>query len=219
VVGVSKCVVVLSGGPDSVTTAYWAKAQGYEVHAITFSYAQKAQVEIKRARLLAARLGVGHLVVDLSPLRAVYQGVTSLVDEDIEVTSEFTKPIIVPFRNGVFLSVAVAYAESIGASHIFYGAHASDEPFYPDCRREFYKAFEEATRLGTDHEITIEAPFSDIPKSEVIKKAIELKVPLEQTWSCYLSGPLHCGRCESCLNRMKAFREAGVSDPTQYSTK
>jgi 7-cyano-7-deazaguanine synthase len=215
-VGDIKCVVILSGGPDSVTTAYWAKAQSFQVHAVTFNYGQRAQVEIERAKTIVRELGAEHKVIDLSGLRSIYEGVTSLVDEDMEVTSEFTAPIIVPFRNGVFMAVTVAYADSIGAHHIFYGAHAGDEPNYPDCRREFYEAFQEAARRGTEKPFVITAPFGDIPKSGIIREAVRLGVPLEKTWSCYLEGPVHCGRCESCVNRRRAFREAGVPDPTVY---
>lgn len=211
-----KCAVILSGGPDSVTVAYWAKSRGFDVHAVTFDYGQKAKIEISRAQEIAEALGVTHKVIDLSRLSEIYEGVTSLVDEDIEVTEEFSDPIIVPFRNGVFMAVTVAYAVGIGATHIFYGAHASDEPFYPDCRREFYEAFQEAARLGTETEMVIQSPFSDMPKSGIIRKAVELGVPLDRTWSCYLNGPVHCGRCESCNNRRNAFAEAGVQDPTEY---
>jgi len=211
-----KCVVIMSGGPDSVTTAYWAKDQGYEVHAITFDYGQRARIEIERAVEIAEGMGVSHVVIDLSGLRGIYEGVTSLVDEGMEVSSGFTEPIVVPFRNGVFLAVAVAYAEGIGASRVLYGAQASDEPFYPDCRREFYEAFGEAARLGTGKPLVIEAPFGGVPKSEIIRRAVGLGVPLELTWSCYLGGPVHCGVCESCNNRKLAFREAGVPDPTEY---
>ncbi len=216
-VGGVKCAVILSGGPDSVTVAYWAKSRGFDVHAVTFDYGQKAKIEISRAQEIAEALGATHKVIDLSRLSEIYEGVTSLVDEDIEVTEEFSDPIIVPFRNGVFMAVTVAYAVGIGATHIFYGAHASDEPFYPDCRREFYEAFQEAARLGTETEMVIQSPFSDIPKSGIIRKAVELGVPLDRTWSCYLNGPIHCGRCESCNNRRNAFAEAGVQDPTEYS--
>lgn len=215
-VGELNCVIILSGGPDSVTAAYWARKQGFKVHGITFNYGQKAQIEITRAAEVAAELGAEHLVVDLSSLAGIYRGVTSLVDEGMEVSSSFTDPIIVPFRNGVFMSVAVAYAESVGASHIFYGAHGSDAAFYPDCRKEFYTAFQEAARLGTDSMIVVESPFGDISKAELIKEAVELGVPLERTWSCYLPGPVHCGVCESCNNRRNAFRQAGVTDPTEY---
>jgi len=112
--------------------------------------------------------------------------------------------------------VAVSYAASICADKIFYGAQGSDEPFYPDCRREFYKAFEKAAQLGTGMEMSIEAPFSNRTKSETIRIGAELGVPLELTWSCYFNGLKHCGKCESCVNRKKAFNEAGINDPTEY---
>lgn len=211
-----KCVVILSGGPDSVTVAYWAKAQGFEVHAVTFNYGQKAQVEIERAKIIAGEIGAKHKVIDISGLSEIYEGVTSLVDEGMSVTSEFTEPIVVPFRNGVFMAVTVAYADTVGANHVFYGAHASDRPFYPDCRKEFYEAFQEAARRGTEKPFVIASPFSGTAKSGIIREAVKLGVPLEKTWSCYLQGPVHCGRCESCVNRRRAFKEAGVADPTDY---
>ncbi len=212
-----RCVVILSGGPDSVTAAYWAKEKGYDVHAMTFDYGQKAQVEIEHAVEIAKTVGITHKVIDLRNLSSIYIGVTSLVDSEMKVTGEFTDQIIVPFRNGVFLSVAVAYADGIGSDLILYGAHASDEEFYPDCRKEFYEAFQKAVRLGTERNITIMSPFSNLPKSGVLKEAVRLGVPLEKTWSCYLAGPVHCGRCESCNNRKKAFAEAEIKDPTRYS--
>jgi 7-cyano-7-deazaguanine synthase len=213
-----KAVIILSGGPDSATVAYWAKAQGYDIRGITFNYGQKAQKEVQIAREIARTLVVQHEVIDISNLSDIYQGVTSLVDKELEVTYEFTDPIIVPFRNGVFMAITVAYATGIGTNNIFYGAHASDELFYPDCRQEFYEAFQHAARLGTEKPIVIKSPFSDIPKSEIIKKAVKLGVPLEKTWSCYLNGPVHCGKCESCNNRKKAFKEAKVPDPTVYAS-
>jgi len=211
-----KCVVVFSGGPDSVTVAYWARSRGCEVHAITFDYGQIAKVEIARAREIAGELGVPHKVVDLSALKEIYAGVTSLIDESIPLTREFSQPILVPFRNGVFLAATVAYAAVIGADTILYGAQGSDEENYPDCRREFYKAFEEAARIATEQRITIEAPFSGISKSEMLKIGVGLGVPFRLTWSCYLNGPLHCGRCESCINRRRAFGEARITDPAEY---
>lgn len=211
-----RCVVVLSGGPDSTTVAYWAKRQGYETHALTFNYGQIAQKEIEYAVKTAERLGIQIKIIDISSLKAIYTGTTSLVDEAIPMTSDFSQTIIVPFRNGVFLSIAVAYAVSIRASRIFYGAHGSDESYYPDCRKEFYKAFETAAKLGTEQEIVIEAPFRNLPKSEIIKEGAKLGVPLQETWSCYLNGWKHCGRCESCMNRKEAFREARIPDPTEY---
>ncbi len=212
----TKCVVVLSGGPDSATVAYWASKQGYQLYPITFNYGQIAVKETECAKKIATNLGVSTKIINLSALKEIFGEVTSLCNSDIPLTPEFSQPIIVPFRNAIFLSAAVAYAVSVGADKIFYGAQGSDEPFYPDCRKEFYQAFEKAARLGTCQEINIQAPFNNMRKSDVIKKAAELGVPLENTWSCYLDGPKHCGHCESCVNRKKAFKEAGVQDPTKY---
>lgn len=211
-----KCVIVFSGGPDSATVAYWAKAQSYQIYPITFNYGQIAVKETEAAQKIAKSLGTTTKIVDLSNLKNIFGDVTALCNSNVPLTSEFTAPIIVPFRNAIFLSAAVAYAVSICANKIFYGAQGSDQPFYPDCRKEFYHAFEKAARLGTGKEITIQAPFSDMHKSDVIKKANELRVPLELTWSCYLDGAKHCGKCESCVNRKKAFQQAGIADPTKY---
>jgi 7-cyano-7-deazaguanine synthase len=211
-----KAVIVLSGGPDSATVAYWAKAQGYHIYPITFKYGQIAEKETQYAQKIAQTLGTTTKIIDLSALKDIFSETTSLVNREIPLTSEFSAPIIVPFRNAIFLSAAVAYAVTVGADKIFYGAQGSDEPFYPDCRREFYEAFEKAARLGTCQEITIKAPFSNMRKSEVIKEGAKLGVPFKVTWSCYLGGAKHCGRCESCVNRKKAFQEAGVQDATKY---
>lgn len=211
-----KCVVILSGGPDSVTVMYWAKNEGYDVHALTFDYNQKGKKEIGIAKELAKAIDAKHLILNLENLSSIYTGVTSLVDGNMEITCEFSVPIIVPFRNGIFMAISVAYAAGIGACQIFYGAHASDEPFYPDCRKGFYQAFEKAAQLGTEKPIIILSPFSETPKSGILKKGLELGVPLEKTWSCYLSKDYHCGKCESCMNRKKAFKDAGLEDKTVY---
>lgn len=211
-----KCIVVLSGGPDSTVVAYWAKKQGYKVHALTFKYGQIAEKEVKHATLIAEELGIPIKTVDLGSLKDIFTGVTALCDKNIELTSTFTQPIIVPFRNAIFLSVAVAYAVSIGAAEVFYGAQGSDETFYPDCRKEFYESFENAARLGTGEEIRIEAPFNNLQKSEVIKVGMQLGVPFELTWSCYRGEEKHCGTCESCVNRKNAFKQAKTNDPTEY---
>jgi 7-cyano-7-deazaguanine synthase len=211
-----KCVIVLSGGPDSATVAYWAKAQGYQIYPISFNYGQIALKETEAAQKIAAKLGVTTKVINLSALKEIFSDVTALCNTDIPLTSEFSSPIIVPFRNAIFLSVAVAYASAVGTKDIFYGAQGSDEPNYPDCRREFYEAFEKAARLGTEQDITIQAPFNGYKKFELLKEAVKLGVPLELTWSCYRDAEKHCGKCESCVNRKKAFQEAGLADSTTY---
>jgi 7-cyano-7-deazaguanine synthase len=211
-----KAVIVLSGGPDSATVAYWAKSQGYQIYPITFKYGQIAVKETQSAQKIAEKLGTTTKIIDLSALKDIFSGKTALVSREIPLTSEFSSPIIVPFRNAIFLSTAVAYAVTVGAKQIFYGAQGSDEPFYPDCRREFYEAFEKAARLGTCEELAIKAPFSGHTKSQLIAQGAKLGVPFQMTWSCYIDCTNHCGKCESCVNRKKAFKEAGVADPTKY---
>jgi 7-cyano-7-deazaguanine synthase len=184
-----KAVVVLSGGADSSTVAYWAKKEGYDVYALTFKYGQIADREVESARKIAESLCVQWKSLDLSSLKDVFGDVTSLCNPDIPMTSSFSDPIIVPFRNGVFLSIAVAYAVSVGADKIFYGAHGSDEAFYP---------------------------FNGLQKSELVRIGVRLGVPFEYTWSCYENGSEHCGKCESCMNRRRAFKDAGIDDPTKY---
>jgi 7-cyano-7-deazaguanine synthase len=213
----NKCVVVLSGGPDSTVVAYWAKKQGYDVNCLSFKYGQIAEKETKHAALIAESLGVPIKVIDMSCLKDIFVGVTSLCDRNIALTSAFSQPIVVPFRNAIFLSIAVSYAAGLSAQKIFYGAHGSDAANYPDCREVFYKSMEQTAQLGTEAKIEINAPFSNISKAELLKRGKELGVPFELTWSCYLDGTKHCGKCESCVNRKAAFKEAGIADPTEYA--
>lgn len=211
-----RCVIILSGGPDSTTVAYWAKNTEHDVFGLSFKYGQIAVQEVEHATRIAEKLELPLKIINLSSLKDIFRGVTSLCDVTIEMTSQFSQPIIVPFRNGIFLAVAVAYAISIGATKIFYGAHGSDETNYPDCRKAFYESFTNTAKIGTDSDIHIEAPFSSMSKSEIITLGQKLDVPFHLTWSCYLNGSKHCGRCESCVNRRKAFEEAGILDPTEY---
>lgn len=211
-----KSVVILSGGPDSATVAYQAKSHGNDVYAITFNYGQIASKETLHAKMIADKLGIHQKIIDLSSLKDVFGEATALMDERIPMPSEFKPIVIVPFRNAIFLSIAVAYATSIGASKVLYGAQGSDAPFYPDCRKEFYQAFQTAAREGTETQIIIDAPFQGMKKPEIIKLGMKLGVPYEMTWSCYLNNVKHCGMCESCMNSKNAFKEAGVSDPTIY---
>ncbi len=210
------CVVVLSGGPDSTVVAYWARKQGYAINCLSFKYGQIAEKETQQAALIAGKLDAPIKIIDMSSLCEIFKGVTSLCDRNIALTSQFSAPIVVPFRNAIFLSVAVSYAAGIGATHIFYGAHGSDAANYPDCRPDFYKSLEETAWLGTEKTIQIQAPFCGISKAELLTVGANLGVPFELTWSCYLDGEKHCGKCESCVNRKAAFKESWVADPTEY---
>ncbi len=211
-----KTVVILSGGPDSATVAYQAKSQGDEVYSITFNYGQIASKETLHAKMIADKLGINQKIIDLASLKDVFGEATALMDDRIPMPSIFKPVVIVPFRNAIFLSIAVAYAISIGASRILYGAQASDAPYYPDCREEFYQAFQTAARKGTETQIVIDAPLHEMKKFQIIKLGMKLGIPYELTWSCYLNKNNHCGMCESCVNRKKAFKDADVTDPTVY---
>jgi 7-cyano-7-deazaguanine synthase len=214
-----RAVVVMSGGPDSSTAAYWAKSQGYEVYGITFKYGQIASKETEHAKLIAKELGIDIKEIDISSLNGIFESVTTLCNKSFTMPSKFEPSIIVPFRNAIFLSIAVAYAISVDAKTVIYGAHASDRPFYPDCREEFIHTFNQVVKTGTDNDVTIIAPFIHMEKWEIIRLGAKLGVPYELTWSCYLDGPIHCGKCESCVNRKNAFKKARVPDPTKYKDK
>jgi 7-cyano-7-deazaguanine synthase len=214
-----KAVCLLSGGPDSATAAAVAKRDGYEVHCLAFDYGQIASKELESAKLVSRKLGMKEFrIIDLSILKGLYgSGVTALIDAGMKMPEKFEPSVIVPFRNGIMLSIAAGYAAAIGADAIYYGAQKGDSPFYPDCRKDFADAMTDAISCGTGLNIKVKNPLADLEKAEVTKLAVKIKVPLELTWSCYLNGKLHCGRCESCRNRKMAFKAAGMDDPTEYT--
>jgi len=221
----SRAVALLSGGMDScVTTALAART--YDIYALHASYGQRTQQRERKAfKEVAARLGATETMeVDLGVLARI--GSSSLVDSSMPIPTG--DPVVgkipstyVPFRNGLMLSVAVAWAESVGAEKIFIGAVAPDAPEgYPDTTREFFDAFGRAANIGTKPETKIEivAPVVDMTKMEVVKKGIELGAPFELTWSCYREEEVACGVCLSCKARLKAFHEAGAEDPIKYKS-
>lgn len=216
-----KAVCLLSGGPDSAVAAAIAKREGYELYCLSFNYGQIATKELESAKKIANVLGAKeHRIVDVFFLKDLYgPGVTALLDESMPMPEKFEQSVVVPFRNGILLSIAAGYAAAVGAEVIFYGAQGDDARFYPDCRQRFVSAISQAISSGTESNLTVRNPLGDKTKAEVIKLAIELGVPLELTWSCYLNGDLHCGRCESCRNRKRAFEEAGIKDPTMYASQ
>ncbi len=219
-----KAVAIVSGGVDSSTLLYKLVKEGFDVHALTFIYGQKHSREIQAAKDIASNLGIEHRIIDISSIRELLSS-SALINPSIAVpevpeTAEHydtLKSTIVPNRNSIFLSLSIAYAIKIGANQVFYGAHFSDRGVYPDCRKEFVEAFMLAERLATDNfELTVEAPFVNMKKSEIVKLGSKLDVPYKATWSCYKGGKAHCGACSSCLERKRAFFAAGVKDPTVY---
>jgi 7-cyano-7-deazaguanine synthase len=225
--GMNKLAVVLvSGGLDSATTLAIAQREGFEVHALTFAYGQRHAIEIERARVVCRAAGVSaHRIV---PLDLRWIGGSALT-ADIEVPkgraeSEMARGIpvtYVPARNTIFLSMALGYAEAVGAHDIFVGVNALDYSGYPDCRPEYLAAFEDLANLATKAGVEgvgrfkIHAPLLRMAKSEIVRKALELGVDLANTHSCYDPDEQGrpCGRCDSCLLRAKGFAEAGIADP------
>jgi len=228
--GSQKAVVLLSGGMDScVTGAIALEKHGNENLALLHaSYGQRTEKRERRAfDEIANWMEVrARLVVQLDHFRAI--GGSALTDEKIAVPeNELGAPgpagsaipvTYVPFRNAHFLSVAVSWAEVIGAAAIYIGAVAEDSSGYPDCRQEYYKVFQELIRAGTRPETQIEivTPVIQMKKSEIIRRGIALRAPLHLTWSCYQEKETACGACDSCLLRLRAFAEAGATDPIPY---
>ena len=222
-----KAICLISGGLDSSVTGYIAKKQGYEIYAITFNYGQRHKKEIESAKKIAKSLKVKkHLLFNIDFEKI---GGSSLVEKDLDVEinhdiKDIGKKIpstYVPARNTIFLSIALAYAESVDADSIFIGVNSVDYSAYPDCRPEFIKTFEKLANIATKKgvkgkKIKIKTPLLYMSKSEIIKKGFQLKVPFEKTWSCYIGEEKACGRCESCILRLKGFKDAKKKDPLEY---
>lgn len=219
-----KAVIVLSGGLDSTTCMGIAKAEGYELYAITFHYGQRHNREVEQAKEVAQFYHVkDHKIVNLTFLQEI--GGSALTDNDMEVPKSGEEKGIpstyVPARNLIFLSLSTAYAEVVGAEAIYTGVSAVDYSGYPDCRPEFIESMSQtiqlATKAGsTDASIRIETPLIQLSKSETIRTGIELGVPYQLTTSCYHGEEVACGECDSCRLRLKGFKEAGVRDPIAY---
>jgi 7-cyano-7-deazaguanine synthase len=221
--GPQLAICLVSGGMDSCVTAAIAQQENDELAFLHVSYGQRTeQRERQSFDALADHFEVGlRLVISLDHLARI--GGSSLTDEAIPVTTaNLTSSAIpssyVPFRNSHLLAAAVSWGEVIGASAIYIGAVAEDSSGYPDCRPEFYDAFQNVIDFGTKPEtrITIRTPVIYLKKSEIVQKGVDLGAPLHLTWSCYLESERACGKCDSCALRLRAFREAGVSDPIPY---
>jgi len=226
-----KAVVVLSGGLDSTVCMSVAKQDGYKIFPITFSYGQRHSREIEQAKKVAKFYSCNkHLILDIGFFREI--GASALTsynidvptDRSVEQMQEDIPVTYVPFRNAVFLSMAVGYAEAIQAEKIYIGVNALDYSGYPDCRPRFIQAFQEVVNLGTaasdkNMPIKIATPLISLTKGEIIKVGVKNGAPLHLTTSCYLGGEKACGKCDSCRLRLKGFREAGIQDPIEYEIK
>jgi 7-cyano-7-deazaguanine synthase len=223
-----RAVVLLSGGVDSTTTLAIAKSQGFEVYALTFRYGQRHADEIEAAQRVAAALGVvRHEVVacDLRPFggSALTADVAVPKDRAPEAMTKEIPVTYVPARNTIFLALALAWAETLGASDVFIGVTAVDFAGYPDCRPEYIEAFQRmanlATKAGVEgrQRLKVHTPLIRLTKADIIRRGLELGVDYGLTVSCYDPSPAGaCGRCDACVLRLKGFAEAGGRDPIRY---
>ena len=220
-----KAVIVFSGGLDSVCACTYLKSR-YDLYGISFSYGQRASPEIKSARKFAKILGLKeHKIIDIGFMQDLYGKTNVLTDSKTKLPSKFEYSIVVPIRNAVFLSIATAWAFSLKASLVAFGAHKGDKN-YPDCRPSFSKKIQSAfnegeidgIKMGVRKAIKIWSPYQkNLAKSDVIKKGYKvLGNSIYKTWSCYSNKKFHCGKCESCNNRKLAFKAAKIKDKTKY---
>lgn len=214
-------IVICSGGLDSVTLAHKVAAEGRLGGLLSFDYGQRHVKELESAAACAARLGVGHEVIDISGVGRMLSG-SALTDEvavpDGHYAEETMKLTIVPNRNAIMLTVAFGLAAARKARAVAVAVHGGDHFIYPDCRPGFIDAFQrmQDEALQDVAEITLEAPFVQLSKADIVTEGARNGTPFAETWSCYKGGARHCGRCGTCVERREAFDLAGVDDPTEY---
>jgi len=211
-----KVVVILSGGMDSTTLLYKAHNDCEVVSVLSFDYGQRHKKELEYAKANCEKLGLSHKVIDITPINQVMK--KSALTDDVDVpegnyADENMKLTVVPNRNMILLSIAVAEAVSCEASKVFFGAHAGDHTIYPDCRKEFVDKLSEVTKIANWQSVEIEAPFIDMDKGDIAIVGKELNVDYSLTWTCYKGQEKPCGKCGACVERAEAFAKAGIKDP------
>ena len=212
-----KTVLILSGGMDSAVLLHHLQATGHEVAALSIDYGQRHRRELHCAGYLAREAHARYQLADLSSLRPLLAG-SSQTDGSVEVphghySEESMKQTVVPNRNMLLLSCAIAWAVSLKFDAVAYGAHAGDHAIYPDCREEFCKAMAEVAKVCDWHPVELVRPFIAMTKGEIVKRGLELGVPFQHTWTCYEGLHTPCGKCGSCVERAEAFAFAGAPDP------
>lgn len=211
-------MIILSGGMDSVTMLYEYRDR-IEL-ALTFDYGSNhADNEIACARLHCERLGIRHIIIPLDFMHRYFtssllQGGDAIPEG--HYTSENMASTVVPFRNGIMLSIACGMAESNGLKVVMIANHGGDHTIYPDCREEFIQAMSQAMTAGTDTDVRVFAPYTNITKSDIARHGRDLGLDYSETWSCYKGGEVHCGKCGTCIERREALAEAGINDTTEY---
>lgn len=221
-----KAISVLSGGLDcTVATSVFSK--DYEIYAITFNYGQKSfKREVEASREICNKMNWKHEVIDLPWLDKISNSSLNTLEEvpepssedldDFDKSSESASSVWVPARNTIFTSIALAYAESIGAEKIIVGWNCEEGVTFPDNSKEYLNEFNELINVGSPENIKIEAPAIDLNKEEIVELGVEVGAPMELSYSCYKGGDKHCGVCESCMRRKRAFEKLGVEDLSEY---
>lgn len=219
-----KATLIVSGGMDSATLAYHYNGLGYKLHLVGFDYGQRHVKELEALESIAATLNATWEIVDLTKLKSSIAN-SSLTSDAINVpdghyAEETMRITVVPNRNAIMLAIATGIAVANGSNVVATGVHSGDHFIYPDCRPQFIEALNTAFQLGTQghskSDFRLEAPFVEMFKSDIAKLGHSYQLPYELTWSCYKGGEKHCGRCGTCVERIEAFIDAGVEDPTEY---
>ncbi|MEE3483243.1 MAG: 7-cyano-7-deazaguanine synthase QueC [Bacteroidales bacterium] len=211
-------ILILSGGMDSVTLLY--DKQDTIAMAVSFHYGSNHNDrEIAYAKLHCEKLGIPHIIIPLAFMKQYFkssllEGADQIPEGDYN--GDNMHSTVVPFRNGIMLSIAAGLAESNGLKHIMMANHGGDHALYPDCRPEFVEAMNQAVSTGTYVNITLNAPYTHLTKADIAKKGKLIGIDYRQTWSCYKGGAKHCGKCSTCIERKAALREAGINDLTEY---
>ena len=215
----AKVVVIYSGGMDSFTVLNRAIQEGYDVYAVSFNYGQRHSKELEFASRVCKKHNIEHKVVDISTVNQLLSG-SSLTD-DIDVPEGHyeeasMKSTVVPNRNMMMLSMAVAYAVSIEAEAVYFGAHSGDHAIYPDCRTEFVEAMNAVCKIANYQAVEVRAPYLAASKIDILTDGLKLGLDYANTWTCYNGREKACGVCGACQERLEAFAKNGVSDPLEY---
>ncbi len=216
-------VVIYSGGMDSYTVLHRALREGREVHALSFDYGQRHARELDIARVVCRKLGVPHQVVDIRAIHGLIDA-SALTDAgrelpDADYAEANLQDTVVPNRNMILLSLAIAKAVNIGAGRVDYGAHGGDHVLYPDCRPEFVEAMNAVAGIANFEPVTLHAPYLRAGKAEILADGLAMGLDYAETWTCYRGEALACGRCGSCRERLAAFAANGTVDPLAYSRR
>lgn len=217
----NRCVMILSGGMDSTTLLYRILHEQKEVYALSFNYGQKHKKELECAKKTCESLKISHKVIELNSLTtAGLFGQSSLTSAEAvpegHYAAENMKSTVVPNRNMIMLSMAVAYAISLDCGSVYYGAHAGDHAIYPDCRPIFVERIQSLAEVCHYFPVQIIAPYLHQTKGDIVAEGTKLGVNYAQTWTCYKGGEKACGKCGSCTERLEAFMQNGIQDPLPY---